>query len=232
MPNEILWFMFALVNFTLLVVSYKLFGRNGLYAWVAMATILANLQVIKIVSLFSFTATLGNIMFGTLFLATDALNEKYGIQAAKKAVWVGFFTLVSTVVLMQMTLWFVPAADDVSHDALSAIFDFLPRLALASLTAYLLSQLLDVHLFQRIRKRFHSDASLFIRNLGSTFVSQTIDTLIFVPIAFAGVYAFDILLSIFLTTLAIKLVVAMLDTPFIYLIQRIKPLSNRSSSER
>lgn len=231
MPNEVIWFLFALVNFSFLVLSYKLFGKNGLFAWVAMATILANIQVIKLVELFTFTATLGNIVFGTLFLATDALNEKYGIADAKKAVWIGFFTLLTTVVVMQMALWFAPAPDDAAHGPLQTIFSFLPRLAGASLTAYLVSQLLDVHLFQRIRRRFQSDTLLFVRNLGSTFVSQTVDTLIFVPLAFAGVVEFRVLASIFLTTLIIKLLVALLDTPFIYMIKKITPLGQSGPDE-
>lgn len=227
MTNELIWFFFALINFVLIVLSYKFFGKIGLFAWIAMGTVLANIQVVKMVELFTLTATLGNIMFGTLFLATDLLNEKYGIKEAKKAVYIGFFTLISTVIIMQIALQFEAISDNlVIQDALKTIFDLIPRIALGSIIAYLISQLFDVHLFQKIKKHLSSPRFLFIRNIGSTAISQLIDTLIFVPIAFMGLVPSSILWDIILTTYIIKLLVAALDTPFIYLMVKIKPLNH------
>ena len=235
MSNELLWLLFALVNFSLIVGMYKLFGKTGLFAWIAMGTILANIQVTKSIDFtvgnFVIAATLGNIMYGTLFLVTDALGEKYGKKDAKKAVYIGFFSLVATVIVMQFALLFEPNAFDFAHDSLTVIFGFLPRLALASLTAYAVSQLFDVYFFQRIKERFDSDKTLWIRNNGSTIVSQLLDSILFVPIAFAPIVIFgaeglpwDIVWEIFWTTYVIKVIVAALDTPFVYLIKRIQPL--------
>ena len=87
MSNEILWLIFALVNFSMIVIAYKLFGKTGLFAWIAMGTILANIQVTKTIDFNFFgihlVATLGNIMYGTLFLVTDSLGEKYGLKDIK-----------------------------------------------------------------------------------------------------------------------------------------------------
>ncbi len=228
MSNEILWFVFALVNFSMIVLAYKLFGKTGLFAWIAMGTILANIQVTKTIDFNFFgihlVATLGNIMYGTLFLVTDSLGEKYGLKDSKKAVYIGFFSLLATVVIMQFSIWFIPNINDFSHNAIVTIFSVLPRIALASLTAYIVSQLIDVHLFLKIKKLLPDDKYLWIRNNGSTLFSQFIDTSIFVPIAFLGIYDNDIVFSIFITTYAIKVIVAFLDTPFVYLIKYIKPL--------
>ncbi len=225
MSNELIWFIFALVNFVLIVISYKLFGKYGLIAWVAMGTVLANIQVVKFIEIFGLTATLGNIMFGTLFLATDALNEKYGVKEAKRAVYVGFFSLLAMVIIMQFVLRFTEYGDGDVQEAFEMIFGLLPRLALGSLTAYLISQILDVHLFQKIREKFPSDKMLFVRNLGSTMISQFVDSIVFVPIAFLGVVPANVLWQIILTTYIIKIMVAALDTPFIYLMKHIKPLN-------
>ncbi|MCK5761439.1 MAG: queuosine precursor transporter [Candidatus Izimaplasma sp.] len=230
MSNEILWLVFALVNFLMIVLSYKFFGKTGLFAWIAMGTILANIQVTKTIDFDFFgihlVATLGNIMYGTLFLVTDALSEKYGIKDAKKAVYIGFFSLLATVIIMQFSIWFIPNIDDFAHDSIVTIFSVLPRIALASLSAYIVSQLIDVHVFQKIKKIFPEDKYLWIRNNGSTLFSQLIDTSIFVPIAFLGVYESNIVLSIFITTYVIKVIVAFLDTPFVYLFKYIKPLQD------
>lgn len=221
--NELIWLLFALVNFSLIVVVYKVFGKNGLFAWIAMGTVLANIQVTKTIELFGLTATLGNIMYGTLFLITDSLNEKYGLKDAKKAVYIGFFALVSMVIIMQFALWFEPHSEDFAHESLATIFEVMPRIALGSIIAYLISQIFDVHLFQKIKKRYHTNRQLYIRNMGSTVVSQLLDTLIFVPIAFLGLYPFEVVVSIFITTYIIKLLVAILDTPFVYIMKSIRP---------
>ena len=228
MSNEILWLLFALVNFGLIVGMYKVFGKTGLFAWIALGTVLANIQVTKSIDFqlgnIVIAATLGNIMYGTLFLVTDALGEKYGLRQARKAVFIGFFSLVATVIVMTMSLWFTPNADDFAHDSLVTIFSIVPRIALGSLVAYLISQMFDVYLFQSIKKRWPEDKYLYIRNIGSTTVSQFLDTIIFVPIAFLGLFPFEVVVEIFITTYVIKLIVAILDTPFVYLIKRIKPL--------
>ncbi|MFW6319675.1 MAG: queuosine precursor transporter [Bacillota bacterium] len=226
MTNELLWFIFALVNFILIAIAYKLFGKTGLFAWIAFSSILANIQVVKFITLFGLTATLGNIMYGTIFLATDTLSEKYGLKEAKRSVYIGFFTLISMVIIMQIALLFIETGDGVVQSALETIFVLMPRIALGSLTAYIISQLLDVHLFQKIKEHFNSDNLLFVRNIGSTMTSQLVDTLIFVPIAFLGAVPSEVLVDIILTTYVIKLLVALLDTPFIYLMKKIKPLTD------
>lgn len=228
MSNELLWGLFAVLNFTLFLICYKLFGKTGIFVWIGVATVLANIQVTKSIVLFGFDATMGNIMYGTIFLATDALNELYDKQSAKKAVWMGFFILVSATLIMQVALRFDPSSFDVGQSALETIFGFFPRIVLGSLTAFLISQFLDVHLFQRIRAKLPSDRYLWVRNNGSTMISQFVDTAIFVPIAFLGVLPTEALFGwngILVSTYVIKVLVAALDTPFMYLIKKIKPMN-------
>jgi uncharacterized integral membrane protein (TIGR00697 family) len=223
--NEVLWILFAVVNFVIILAVYKLFGKAGLFAWIAVGTIIANIQVTKTIELFGLTATLGNIMYGTLFLATDAINERYGLKDAKHSVYLGFFAMIAMVIIMQGALMFTPSDTDIANESLHTIFELIPQIALGSITAYIVSQLLDVHVFQRIKKRFSSPATLYIRNIGSTLISQLLDTAIFVPIAFFGVFDTKTLFSIFVTTYIIKVFVAFLDTPFLYIMQRITPLN-------
>ncbi|PWW30270.1 putative integral membrane protein (TIGR00697 family) [Cytobacillus oceanisediminis] len=86
MFNEWFGLLFALINFILVLAMYRLFGKTGLFVWIGFSTVMANLQVVKTVEMFGLTATLGNAMYGTAFLVTDILNEKYGKDEAKKAV--------------------------------------------------------------------------------------------------------------------------------------------------
>ncbi|WP_102027245.1 queuosine precursor transporter [Salirhabdus sp. Marseille-P4669] len=221
MFNEYLWIGFAIVNFIMILAIYKLFGKSGLLVWIGMATVVANIQVLKQVELFGFTATLGNIMYGTIFLATDILNEKYGKKEAKKAVWLGFFTLIAMTIMMQIALRFTPSPYDTVQQSLETIFNLVPQIALGSLAAYIVSQSLDVWLFTKLKQKFPSDSYLWLRNNGSTLISQLLDTLVFCSIAFFGT-PMDIWLEIFISTYFIKLLVALLDTPFFYFATKMK----------
>lgn len=220
MSNELLWILFALINFTLLLTMYRLFGKSGLFVWIGMSTVLANIQVVKTIEIFGLNATLGNIVYGTAFLATDILNEKYGKKEARKAVWMGFSTLILLTVIMQLALRFQPGANDIAQPALETLFGIVPSIAIGSLIAYIVSQYFDVWLYARLKRVFTSDRTLWIRNNGSTMVSQLLDSAIFCAIAFYGLYPFDVWLEIFLTTYFIKFAVAAIDTPFLYIAKR------------
>ena len=77
MYNEILGLVTFIATFVLMVLMYRFFGKQGLIAWVAIGTIIANIQVIKTVEIFGISATLGNVMFASIYLATDILNDIY-----------------------------------------------------------------------------------------------------------------------------------------------------------
>ncbi len=173
------------------------------------------MQVIKTVELFGFVATLGNIVYGGVFLATDLLGEVFGKDEARKGVWLGFFSMILMTVSMQFALWFEPHASDFANPAMSTIFGFMPRILLASLTAYLISQHHDVWAFHFWRNRLKG-RHLWLRNNLSTLVSQAVDSLVFVTLAFYGIFEAAVLISIFFTTYFMKVLVALLDTPIIY----------------
>ena len=222
MINEILWIGLLLANFIIVILSYRLFGKTGLYIWTAVAVILANIQVMKTIQIFGLVTALGNIIYSSLFLVTDIINENHSKKDAQKAVWIGFFVLISTTILMYITIHFIPHESDFMSEHLTAIFTFLPRITLASLTAYIVSQTHDVWFFSYLKKRFKKE-KLWLRNNLSTMTSQLIDNIIFTVIAFIGTFSWDIILQIFLTSLIMKVIVAILDTPFVYIARKLKP---------
>lgn len=219
-----------LANFFLIILAYKLFGKWGLIMWIPISVIVANIQVIQTVELFGLVATLGNIVYASSFLVTDILSENYGKKEAQKAVWIGFFSLISMTLLMNLALAFQPLAGDkfasAAHDATSTIFGLMPRIAIASLAAYLLSQRHDIWAFHFWKKRFEKDNQLWLRNNLSTMISQLIDSSVFVLIAFYGVFETPVLIEIFITTYVLKFVVAAADTPFVYWGKRIFKTDN------
>lgn len=217
MSNEILWFVSLSVNFSFIMIFYRLLGKTGLFVWIPVSVILANIEVLKTVELFGFTNTLGNIIYATSFLVTDILSENYSRKDAAKAVLAGFLTLAAMTLLMNISIKYVPAASDFAHENLKAIFSVMPRIAAASLAAFLLSEFHDIWAYSYLKKKFPSVKHIWLRNNASTMVSQLIDSAVFTVAAFAGTYSFPVLAEIFFTTYIMKWVVAVFDTPCVYL---------------
>ncbi|PNZ27899.1 hypothetical protein CD122_05465 [Staphylococcus rostri] len=217
MYNEFVGVIAFLVTFVMMVLMFRFFGKQGLYAWVAMGTIIANIQVLKTVDIFTISATLGNVMFASIYLATDILNDIYGRKVAKKAVWLGFTSTLVMIIVMQVSLAFTPSEADIAQDALKTIFDVIPRIAIASIVAYIIGQHIDVFIFNAIKKVFTSDRTFFIRAYGSTTLSSIIDTALFVLIAFyGGPLPNNVILEIFITTYLLKLVSTIFNVLFGY----------------
>ena len=230
MVNELLWVLLMVVTFLGILLAYRLFGRIGLYVWIAISIIVANMQVMKTIEIFGLVTAEGNIIYGTIFLAMDILGENYGKKAAYKGVLIGFFTLFAVTILMQLTLQFVPHESDTLSPALESIFSFLPRIAAASITAYFLSQILNIVIFHYIKK-LTKGKMLWLRNNASTMVAQFFDNIVFTYMAFVGlfglfgwqqIFEWPIIFQIFITSLIMKYIVAAADTPFIYWARKLK----------
>ena len=227
MPNEIIFIGTVLIYLGSVLVLYKLFGKNGLFAFAIFGTLLGNIAVCKCVDLFGVSTTAGNVLYASTFLVTDILSEKYGKKEATKAVKFSFSIMVLWLIGTQLILWFTPNPSDYINDSLSIVFGLVPRITIASLVGFVCSQNIDVFLYHFIWKKTGDNTSkLWMRNNGSTLISQAIDTVIFTALAFGGTYPTNVLISILLTTYLFKAVVAILDTPFIYLARKLKPLED------
>ena len=220
MSNELLWLIVLLVNFIFILSFYRILGKLGLFVWVPISVIIANIEVLKTVEIFGITSTLGNIIYATSFLATDILSENYSKRDAYKAVLVGFMVLIVMTALMTFAVQFTPAESDFAHEHLKAIFSLMPRIALASVVAFLISQSHDVWAYHFWKGKFPAVKHIWIRNNASTIVSQLIDSAVFCLIAFAGMFETRILIEIIITTYLMKIMVSVCDTPCVYIAER------------
>jgi len=226
MPNELLWLIFIVFDLSAVLLAFRLWGRNGLYAVIACSGIVCNIQVVVTVELFGMVATLGNIVYSSIFLATDILSEHYGHREARRGVWIGFYSLVWATVAMQFAIHFTPDESDFMLGHLQELFGLMPRVVVASLTAYLISQHHDIWSFL-FWKRKTGGRYLWLRNNLSTWVSQLVDSVVFTVIAFLGVFEMDILLQIVITTYVLKIIVAVIDTPFLYASKKIAEIRSK-----
>ncbi|MBQ8811468.1 MAG: queuosine precursor transporter [Bacteroidales bacterium] len=221
MPNEILIIISFILIYGGVVAFYRFFGKKGLLAFNIMATLLANIEVLILVKAFGVEMTLGNVLFASTFLITDILSENHSRKDANRAVIISTLCSIMFIAISQMWLLYTPSENDWASGSIHTIFSNTPRIVCASLGVYLISQLTDVWLYHKwwawCRKRFgDSRSGLWIRNNGSTMISQLINTLLYTICAFYGTYPIETLISIFLSSYAIYFVTSLLDTPFVY----------------
>lgn len=208
------------------IAFFCLFKETGLYVWTALAAIAANIEVLIVVRAFGMEQTLGNVVFASSFLVTDILSELYGRKSAGRAVWIGVAVSLAFIVISQSWLLYTPAESDWAMPSVRALFSNTPRVMGASLLTYAVAELFDVWAYHAWwgmteRKSGSRRAFLWLRNNGSTLISQGINTVLFNFLAFAGTFDTSTLLSIMASGYVIFVVTSLADTPFVYIARRI-----------
>ncbi len=227
MPNELLLILSLIVLYGAVLVFYRLFGKLGLYVWTVIATISANIEVLILVDAFGMEQTLGNVLFATTFLVTDILSENHGKKEANVAVNIGIATSIAFIVISQSWMLYTPAAGDFASPAIATIFSNTPRLMLASLIVYAICQKFDVwayHAWWAFTNKKCGDSKkfLWLRNNGSTLISQLLNAILYTFGAFFGVYDIPTLISIVFASYVIFIVTSLADTPIVYLARKMK----------
>ena len=120
--NELLWFLTLILSFISIILCYKYLGKNGLFLWIIVATLVSNIQTVKTVELFGLETSLGTILYGSTFLATDILNYKYGLKESRKTITYGFLSMIIMTIFMIICLLYQPSVNDFSQESLSIIF--------------------------------------------------------------------------------------------------------------
>ena len=220
--NELLCVITLIISFTFVILSYKFLGKTGLFLWIAIATIVSNIQTVKLVNIFGIESSLGTILYGSTFLATDILNLKYGKKEAKKTILIGFLTMIVMTVFMSLCLKYAPSSNDFAQQSLITIFTVNIRITIASLIAFAFSQFIDTILFQKLQKKYNK---LWLSNNASTMICQIIDTIIFCTITYYGLVDIQVIFQIMISMYVFKFVIALCDTPYIYIASKIKKVN-------
>lgn len=217
--NIFLGFVNIIVTFSLVVLIEKLFKKEGLYVWLSIATILANLTVCKMIGIFQYTTSLGNVLFASTFLATDIMSEKYSKKDAEKGVYLSIFSGIVFIIITQLTLKFIPSSDDVVNDAMKTLFSISIRTIAASMFMFFISNMADVYLYNKLKQKYPN--KLWLRNNISTILCNCIENYFFNTLAFIGIFPISVIISIATTTTIIEIVIALCDTPFLYISKKL-----------
>lgn len=217
--NTLLLIGGMVLAFTALVLVNKFLGEHGVIAYMGFATILANIMICKSVNLFGLSATLGNVMFASNFLATDILTECYGVKAARKGVLVAILTALGFLGGTQIMMLFTPNEIDIAQESMKNLFTLTPRITLASVSLFALSNFLDVNLYEWMRKKSNG-RHMWLRNNVATMLCNGTENFLFYIIAFLGVFGWSDIISMSATATVIEVIIALCDTPFLYWAKR------------
>ena len=223
--NNVLLVAAIVLTFSLLLVAKKWLGKYGIIAFMAIATIMANIMICKSVTLFGIGATLGNVMFASNFLATDILTENYGVKYAKIGVRVAIFSVISFCLCMQLALCFIPNEIDIAQSSMKTLFTLTPRITIASVAMFAVSNLVDVRLYEYMRVKMDGK-HMWLRNNVCTILCNGMENFAFYFIAFAGIFKPNELLAMGLSATIIEVMIAICDTPFLYLSKKVKEIQH------
>lgn len=221
MINNVLLFVSIFGVFSIMLIVKRFLGKEGLIGWIGIASILANIMILKSVDLLGIEATLGNVLFASNFLATDILTENYGYKEAKKGVKFGIFSVLFFMIVTQVALRFIPNSQDIAQSSFDLLFGFVPRISIASMSLFALSNIVDIRLYEHLRKKTNGKMMWF-RNNFCTIVSNGGENFLFYLIAFGGVMPMGTIVSIALSATIIEVLIALCDTPFLYISKKIK----------
>jgi len=193
--------------------SYKYFDVIvGLFVAVLL---ISNIASTKIVSIWKFTFDGGTILFPLSYIFGDILTEVYGYRKSRKAIWIGFLCAL----IMSVTLGLIglirPAEGWELQDAYMAILGQTPRIVTASLIAYFAGEFSNSYILAKM-KVWTKGKCLAARTIGSTIIGQGIDTLLFVFIAFFGLYSNSLILLIIISNYVFKVSLEIVFTPLTY----------------
>lgn len=218
MENLVIIFVTIVILFSATLVTFRL-GKSIIFSYLAtLGTIAAFLSPL-VIDIFGMPLSFQEIFYATLFFSTDVISEHWGKEKARKIIWVVLFSFLSVGLLLGVSTILEVSQVDFIQPHLQKLMEVSPRILLAGFILFVVEQNLDITLFHRIRKKTKGKF-LWLRNCGSTMISQLFDTLVFYPIAFYGVY--ENLLSLMLTAFLFKISIVLLDTPFMYLSYKFK----------
>src|SRR5579885_1428290 len=213
MINELIFITHSLIISIFALIALRL-GKEALIGFISVTCILANLFVIKQTTLCTLTATCSDAYSIGAVLGLNLLQEYYGRDIGKKAIWISFFLLIFYGIVTQIHLAYIPSNCDLAQHSYAAILEMMPRIVIASFSVYLFVQHIDSWLYAWLKQRLGS-RYLVIRNYLSIGICQWLDTALFSLLGLYGLV--ENIWHVIAISYAVKLIAIVLATPCIAL---------------
>ena len=178
--------------------------------------IVANITAFKRVEVLGLVFPSAVFAFLLAFVITDVTAEVYGGRTARELIVGGFIANMAAVILIQLAIALPAAGFWVHQDAFSLVLGYGLRITAAGMVTFVVSKNINIWIFEKIRAKT-GKRHLWLRNNGSSFVAQLIDTAMFQLLAFAGDMPWGALWAMILTSFVVKMVLDLAKTPLVYL---------------
>lgn len=169
----------------------------------------------KVATLWGFTFGAGVLFFPLSYIFGDVLTEVYGYARARRVVWAGFGAMIFASLMAWVVVSLPPAEGWTDQAAYQTIYGQTPRIVIASLIAFWVGEFANSFVMAKL-KLLTQGKHLWTRTIGSTIVGQGLDSLLFYPIAFYGVWSNELLLSVMLSNYLLKVLWEAMITPLTY----------------
>jgi uncharacterized integral membrane protein (TIGR00697 family) len=169
----------------------------------------------KVCNLFGFTFGAGILFFPISYVFGDILTEVYGYARSRKVVWAGFAALAFTSFMCWVVIIMPPSPGYPNQAALETIFGGTPRIVMASLGAYFVGEFANSYTLAKM-KIWTKGKYLWTRTVGSTIAGELVDSVVFYPLAFLGIWSTDLVVKVMISNYIIKVLWEILMTPFTY----------------
>jgi uncharacterized integral membrane protein (TIGR00697 family) len=169
----------------------------------------------KVAQLGGLTFGAGVLFFPLSYVFGDVLTEVYGYARARKVVWAGFAAMAFASFMSAVVLAFPPAPGWDHQPAYQTVFGNTPRIVFASLVAYFCGEFTNSYVLARLKVRTEG-RFLWLRTIGSTIAGEGVDSVIFYPLAFAGVWPRELVLTVMITNYLFKVGWEAVITPVTY----------------
>ncbi|MDE6099902.1 MAG: queuosine precursor transporter [Paramuribaculum sp.] len=170
----------------------------------SICLIVANLMEIKTVSIGPMTITAGVVVFPVSYIISDCIVEVYGFSRARFVIWLGFAMNLLVTLLFQIGLWLPGDADWQGQAAMETVFGAVPRILLASFTAFLCGSMVNAYVMEKMRIASEAGHGFSKRAIVSTVFGEGADSAIFFPIAFGGVLPTETVVTLIITQTLLK----------------------------
>ncbi len=181
----------------------------------------------KVSTVYGMTFGAGVLFFPISYIFNDVLTEVYGYAKARKVVWAGFGALIFASLMAYVVVALPPAADWEGQGAYQTVFGQTPRIVLASMAAFFVGELSNSYVLAKMKIRTKG-RFLWLRTIGSTIVGEGVDSAVFYPVAFFGVWSNSLLVEVLVSNYLIKVGWEALITPITY---KIVSFLKRAESE-
>ena len=186
--------------------------------------IVANLVEIKTVDLGWFTVTAGLVVFPVSYIINDCVVEVYGFRKARLMIWAGFAMSLLTALFLNVAIWLPGGADWHGQEAMEAVYGAVPRIMGASFAAFICGSMVNAYVMSRMKacagRNMNSRRSFSLRAIVSTLWGESVDSLVFFPIAFGGILPWDTIISLIVTQAFLKTAYEILILPVTLLVVR------------